>query len=164
MARLKKALFFIHPDGWSLLLQPNVVAGIQRFANHGRSSSEAGGILLGRLILDTEDISVDLISEPTQFDKRSRFNFFRSREPHQDIVNKAWDSSTGTCIYLGEWHCHPEDDPTPSGHDLKNWKQIVKSAKYEQSSLIFLIAGYKRIRLWESKKGRQLPVELILQG
>ena len=162
MAKLNP-LSFTRPNGCILQLQANVIANIQRFANYGNTTTEAGGILLGRLILDSKNISIDFVSEPNQYDKRSKFNFFRSRKPHQEIVNKAWKSSAGTCIYLGEWHCHPEDDPTPSDHDLKNWKRIVKSAKYEQTSLIFLIAGYKRIRIWELTKRRRSPIELILQ-
>jgi len=69
---------------------------------------EAGGVLLGRHILETGDIIVDLITEPMPSDRQGRFRFFRARRPHQAAIDRAWRASGGTYTYLGEWHTHPE--------------------------------------------------------
>ena len=79
------------------------------------SSPEAGGVMLGRLILGTSDVVVDAVTGPCTEDKYSRFTFFRSRRRAQQIVDEAWHTSCGTKIYLGDWHTHPEDIPRPSG-------------------------------------------------
>ena len=124
------------------------------------SAAEAGGIMLGRLIVDTLDVVVDEVVGPLSEDRRSRFTFFRPRKQAQQIVDQAWSSSHGTKIYLGEWHTHPEDIPNPSSQDLRNWKRICETAVFEQESLLFLIAGRLSCRMWELFKG-ELPKEIL---
>jgi integrative and conjugative element protein (TIGR02256 family) len=121
---------------------------------------EAGGVLLGRLIIGGEDVIIDEITVPAPGDRRSRFFFFRQREAAQRRVQAAWQETQGTRIYMGEWHTHPEDDPTPSSHDLKNWRRIIKLARYEQDSLFFVIVGRKQTRVWEIYKEETNAVEL----
>lgn len=117
------------------------------------SSPETGGVMLGRLIVGSADIVVDQVIGPLAEDRRSRFAFFRPKKQAQQIVDQAWNSSNGTRIYLGDWHTHPEDIPTPSAQDLRNWKLICEGAVFEQESLLFLIAGRVSIRVWELCKG-----------
>lgn len=57
--------------------------------------------------------------------------------------------SGGTTVYLGEWHTHPEDVPHPSWIDERDWRRIVSKARYEQSHLVFVIAGRIEIRAFE---------------
>lgn len=123
------------------------------------SAPEAGGIMLGRLIDGSLDVVVDQVVGPLPEDRRSRFTFFRPKKQAQQIVDQAWNSSRGTKIYLGEWHTHPEDVPSPSSQDVRNWKRICDSAVFEQESLLFLIAGRVSCRLWELSRGES-PREL----
>ena len=124
------------------------------------SSPEAGGVMLGRLILGTSDVVVDAVTGPCTADKYSRFTFFRSRRRAQQVVDEAWHTSRGTKIYLGDWHTHPEDIPNPSRQDLRNWRKICEAAVYEQKFLLFLIAGRVSIRIWELSRGVS-PEEII---
>lgn len=103
---------------------------------------EAGGILLGRMIVDTEDIVIDLVTEPQKNDIRKR-RFFRRNNEHQQIIDREWHKSKGTCNYLGEWHTHPEKVPIPSSVDLENWIKQLHVANYEGSGLFFIIVGIK---------------------
>lgn len=112
-------------------------------------SLEAGGVLLGRLILCTSDIVIDEATEPATADRRSRASFLRAREPAQRRVERAWQESHGTKIYLGEWHSHPEDRPEPSPHDRSDWGRLARMADYEQETLLFAIVGRCEIFLWE---------------
>lgn len=115
--------------------------------------TEAGGMLLGRLIIDCNDVIIDEVTIPFSSDKRSRFSFFRKKEQAQQLIEKKWQISNGTQIYLGEWHTHPEADPKPSvGIDIKNWHTIVKKARFEQNSLLFAILGMSKLRVWELSK------------
>ncbi|MBX9600039.1 MAG: Mov34/MPN/PAD-1 family protein [Bryobacteraceae bacterium] len=120
------------------------------------STPEAGGIILGRLIVDSEDVVIDEVVGPLQGDRGSRFTFFRPKDRAQKIVEVAWESSRGTKVYLGEWHTHPENDPSPSSQDLRNWRGILRNARYEQDSLLFLIAGRANMRLWEVARGESV--------
>jgi integrative and conjugative element protein (TIGR02256 family) len=116
--------------------------------------------MLGRLILGTSDVVVDAVTGPFPEDKYSRFTFFRSRRRAQQIVDEAWHTSHGTKIYLGDWHTHPEDIPSPSSQDLRNWRKICEAAVYEQKLLLFLIAGRVSLRIWELSRGVS-PEEII---
>lgn len=124
--------------------------------------TEAGGLLLGRLIVGTNDIVIDEATPPSPKDRRSRFAFRRSKRPAQNRVDAAWTESTATRVYLGEWHTHPEADPRPSLIDRCNWKKIVARARFEQESLFFVIVGRNRIRAWEANKESKRIEELVL--
>lgn len=113
---------------------------------------EAGGILLGRRINGTADVVVDEASRPATADRASRFRFFRARRPAQERVIAAWQSSAATRNYLGDWHTHPEDTPTPSCIDRKNWNRIVRRARFEQPFLFFVIVGRRDTAVWEASR------------
>lgn len=127
------------------------------------SDKEAGGVLIGRLIIDCDDIIADEVTLPFPSDKRSRFSFFRGENEAQKLVEEKWRKSNSTQIYLGEWHTHPEDDPTPSANiDIRNWHEIAHKAVFEQECLYFVIVGRKKTRLWELNKNSQQLIELLL--
>ena len=56
-------------------------------------SSESGGMLLGRLIVNDQDVVIDRVTVPTTADKKRRFFFFRKKEPAQKIVEQVWSDS-----------------------------------------------------------------------
>lgn len=120
-------------------------------------ATEAGGILLGRLIAGTADIVIDYAKGPTERDRRTRSSFFRARKPAQAAIDTAWTGTNHTLNYLGEWHTHPQDEPEPSTVDQKDWQRTVKRATFEQPSLIFIIVGRRVIRAWELKKSDPVP-------
>lgn len=154
----KREPCFLRPSGGRVVVKRSAAAAIRKYCK--RAEPEAGGVLLGRLIIDSSDIIIDEVTKPQPQDKRSWYQFWRSKEPHQKLVDEAWRRSNGTRIYLGEWHCHPEPDPTPSNEDKKNWRRIVREAKFEQDVLLFIIAGQKVTRVWELRLGEKMPVEL----
>ena len=127
-------------------------------------TTESGGILLGRLILDTEHVIIDEVTQPMEGDQRGRTFFIRAQGPTQDYINAAWTNSAGTCIYLGEWHTHPEDNPLPSPQDLRNWQIIVQNAHYEQPFLLFVIVGKCFTRMWEVSKDSLAITQLRVEG
>lgn len=124
----------------------------ERFAQVDDTAPEAGGLLLGRLIVGTNHVVVDRSTHPSESDQRGRFWFRRSRPASQVHVNAAWQMSGGTQVYLGEWHTHPEDDPVPSFQDNRDRRRILKRTQCEQDSLLFVIVGRQRIRVWEGSR------------
>lgn len=154
---------FQRPNGGRVAIPDDVIEFLERHRQMKPRDREAGGILLGRCILDSNDVIIDEAGKPARADKRSRFHFFRNAKPAQRAVDAAWEASKGTTNYLGEWHSHPEDDPHPSGVDLQNWQEIVARAVYEQDFLLFLIVGRVTTRIWELARPkmllRRLPVD-----
>lgn len=154
-------MVFVRPSGSTVTFGPIAVASLEQYRQMASAAKEAGGILLGRLVLETHDIIVDQVTVPTKGDRRSRFSFWRARAVPQRRVIALWKVSAGTQNYLGEWHTHPEDDPQPSPTDLANWSTIIRSAKYEQGSLLFAVIGRNKTRLWELKKTGGVLSELM---
>lgn len=120
---------------------------LRSFAQRRTSQCEAGGVLLGRHLLESANVVVDEVTTPQMADKRSRFGFFRSRR-HEAIARERWSAEKGTFAYLGLWHTHPEQDPTPSFVDRLDWQRAVVSDVYEGNLLFFLIVGTLNVRVW----------------
>lgn len=139
------------------VISEQALASIEKYRQQSETAREAGGVLLGRLIVNAPDIVVDDVTEPSSSDRRGRFFFSRSAVPTQRAIDDAWQNSNGTRNYLGEWHTHPELDPSPSPTDFENWQRLSRRARYEQDSLFFVIAGMTEIRAWEIERQRSRP-------
>jgi integrative and conjugative element protein (TIGR02256 family) len=155
---------FARPGGGELRISEAAIVKMRAHIQRHCWSTEAGGILLGRMLTEKEHIVVDEVTVPGPHDRRSRFRFFRSERPAQTAVDAAWTCSGGEINYLGEWHTHPEDDPTPSGHDRTDWHRLVTTQRYEQDALFFVIVGRRTIRAWELARSQATAVRLPLLG
>nr|WP_271983414.1 Mov34/MPN/PAD-1 family protein [Granulosicoccus sp.] len=111
-------------------------------------STEAGGVLLGRHLRNETDLVIDEVTEPQPDDSRLRFQFHRSLA-HHNIALQRWSDANQTCAYLGLWHTHPEDVPTPSQTDLHDWRKALKQHTFHGTNLYFIIAGRTETKVWE---------------
>lgn len=144
-----------------LIIVEHALKQMQAFAQHRWWDREAGGVMMGRHLLDLNDVVVDEVSTPQDTDRRSRFSFFRSRK-HEQVARQRWLKEHSTSAYLGLWHTHPERDPTPSGVDRNDWQKAVAGDTYEGDRLFFPIVGTHCIRVWTlSRRGalRELKLE-----
>ncbi len=156
--RSVERLIYARPGGGRLQLGRVAVETILSYVQDEPHRPEAGGVLLGRHILGGEDIVVDRATVPMPGDRRSRTRFFRARRRHQDAIARAWRDSGGTCTYLGEWHTHPEQHPTPSVIDRLDWQRKLFVDRFTVV-IFFVIVGTGEIRVWEGRRyGR--PVAL----
>lgn len=142
------------------MIAPEVKDQLTLFRQNKISDPEAGGMLLGRLIDGSPDAIIDEITRPQKRDRWGRLFFWRDKKHAQTLVNRAWATSAHSRIYLGEWHTHPEDNPTPSQQDITNWHSVSTKAVYEQDFLFFIIVGIYRTRAWEIDKSSRKIVEL----
>lgn len=145
-------LIFTLSNGGRLKLTLDAFYRMVNYIQYNKEDNEGGGVLLGRLILNSKNIVIDRVSIPMIADKRSRYSFIRNAKQHQRIIDRAWIKSSGTCNYLGEWHTHPESNPDPSNVDLKNWKNRLKEDTYFSRYLYFIILGTKRFHVWEGDR------------
>lgn len=129
-----------------------VIEKIRSFEQHGKDDTEAGGVLLGRFVVESKDIIVDTVSVPMSGDKRTRYSFHRGAKMHQRVIDEEWKRTNGTCHYLGEWHTHPEQYPDPSGKDISNWKTHLNRDIFSSRYLYFIIVGTREIGMWEGDR------------
>lgn len=151
-------LTFDRPNGGRLQIGPAALATMRQYIQDDGAKTEAGGVLLGRHLLENGDIIVDRATPPLPGDRRSRFWFYRSRRRHQAAIDRAWRESAGTCTYLGEWHTHPQDHPEPSCIDRLDWWRKLRVDRYSEP-IFFVIAGIVETRVWEGDRdGRVVPL------
>ncbi len=124
-----------------VLLPSRVVKVITSFTVGHQAKTEAGGILIGSY--RGPHIQIDDCTVPLRGDVRKTHLFDRKDDRHQLAANLAWKYSAGTATYVGEWHTHPEDVPTPSSIDRRTWHEII--GRHRMPPLVFLIAGRKAI-------------------
>jgi integrative and conjugative element protein (TIGR02256 family) len=141
------SLIFRVTKSQRLIFTADAVEQMVRFAQILPEQSEAGGVLLGRHLLESPDVVVDEVTVPQQSDRRSRFSFFRSRM-HEELARRRWMEQKNTLAHLGLWHTHPEEDPVPSSVDRNDWRHAVASDTFEGDRLFFPIVGTSRIRVW----------------
>jgi integrative and conjugative element protein (TIGR02256 family) len=104
---------------------------------------EAGGVLIG----NRRDSHFEIVdaTPPFRDDTRSYARFIRCDAQHNLLLAKQWEKSGRSLTYLGDWHTHPEDHPTPSPTDLSEWKKLRDTL---QVPLVFLIFGRRSAAAW----------------
>lgn len=127
--------------GALLLIEPHLLERLAAFRQMATSAPEAGGILMG--YRRGHHTHVAEATVPTSRDVQRRFGFFRHATHHQRFALRRWKESGETLDYVGEWHTHPEDEPSPSGVDLRHWREITGASS---RPMVFLIVG--RLTNW----------------
>lgn len=103
-----------------------------------KGKRELGGLLLG--FRDEKAIRVVRCTFPGPGDISTRTRFHRRSPSHQISASIWWARCGGRGDWVGEWHSHPEDNPSPSGIDLTSWRRQVR---HTQRPMVFLIFGLR---------------------
>ncbi len=122
-------------SGTSIVLDTEVLTLLQSYVQTG-SRPEAGGILLGY----RRGVHLDVVAAtvPAPQDVQSHWAFVRKDASHQQVAARWWEQSGGRVDYLGEWHTHPQTQPTPSSVDMREWGLLERR---NPRPLLFLIVG-----------------------
>lgn len=146
-------LTFKDSFGSLLVIMPSAINRLLGHRQLDGSSNEAAGVLIGER-RGSHMVIYD-ISEPGKGDIRSRYFVDRRGPHHQAAVDDAFARSSGKLQYLGEWHTHPEDQPSPSSTDLGTWRRHLVA----KEQMVLLIIGRKQI--WAAKKVAEKIVPLL---
>jgi integrative and conjugative element protein (TIGR02256 family) len=108
---------------------------------------EAGGQLFARV--RGSDWEIITATGLRAKDRRSRFSFRPHRKSEQDEV---FEQHKRGLDYVGDWHTHPEDTPTPSPDDLTSIAELVRRSTHHLPGFLLLIVGRKPFPegLWAS--------------
>lgn len=146
-------------DGRKILIRPEAIEKMRKYRQLQQKDTEAGGILIGRILCESNDFIIDDVSEPMPSDIRKRSYFKRKPAAHQAYFDAEWTVSDGRCFYLGEWHTHPERIPHPSKVDKIDWKRIM-NLSFESDYLFFVIVGTQETKVWCADRSRERIIEL----
>ena len=108
-------------------------------------SKEAGGILIGREVISTNNLIIDQMTEPMPRDKRNRFRFLRRDNGHIEYFEQLYCENENIYGYVGEWHTHPEFNPTPSSVDISSVINIYHLPNNNLPFIILCIIGLENI-------------------
>lgn len=111
------------------------------------NNCEAGGMLIGSIVANSDEIEIYDYTEPLKEDNRNRLSFKRSNK-HNEVLYEKWKESNFTKLYLGEWHTHPQKIPKPSLIDIASWKMLLSKSNTESEILIFIIIGISSMEIW----------------
>lgn len=126
------------PDGSVLLSFSDSVCGVFERNVQTGDLPESGGVLLGTV--HERGLLVTVATTPTRLDRQLRYLFERLPFGHRAVARRLWRSTGGTTRYIGEWHTHPQDIPTPSAIDLDEWRKLAK-ARADKRPLLAVIVG-----------------------
>jgi integrative and conjugative element protein (TIGR02256 family) len=121
---------------------------------------ETGGILIGYYTNDLACAVVTTISGPPLDSIVTHTRFYRGIVGLQGWIDRLWRKRRH--YYLGEWHFHPSNKPSPSPDDIRQMVIIASMPEFHSPEPILLIAGYDPSKLMPSEclkayvfKGRQ---------
>lgn len=97
---------------------------------------EAGGQLFARI--REKNWEIVTTTGPRSRDRRGRFSFWPHRASEQDEI---FEHHARGLDYVGDWHTHPEDMPTPSADDLSSIAEIVRKSTHHLPGFLLMIVG-----------------------
>lgn len=137
------SLNIIIPDAsQSLIFEANALQILIDGRQIGEKEKETGGMLLARI----SESEVRIV-EATKAEKRasiSRTLFKPSLSRKRKIVQEAFEAGLH---FVGEWHTHPERDPTPSSIDINSMKDSFRRSRHELNRFIMVIVGNRKEKL-----------------
>lgn len=145
-------------QGMYILVESNVLDVICAYRQDSKTKHEAGGTLMG--YRSGQHLHVLRATVPMPLDRSSRVSFERLDPGHQLTVTRAWEDSQGRIDYLGDWHTHPQLNPSPSCIDYNEWRKLGLTLN---KPLLFIIVG-EREKIFSAYHVNQRTVPLTRSG
>ncbi|HIP13461.1 MAG TPA: hypothetical protein EYG73_12180 [Arcobacter sp.] len=101
---------------------------------------ESGGILVGEIYPSGNKVIVRhvIVSKKAT---RSFMGVNIDKKEMQEELEKVRKKTKYEYYYIGDWHTHPEKNPTPSWIDKKSYKKTLKTIVLQTNFVVFLIVG-----------------------
>lgn len=111
------------------------------------SSPEAGGLLFAEI--EIPRIRVVKATQPSLMDSRSRFGIHFSKKRRAAEIKRQFRKGLH---FVGEWHTHPELNPSPSPLDISSMAELFSLSKHQLNYFIMVIVGNSEaeLNLWVS--------------
>lgn len=103
-----------------------------------RKRGETGGILIGNY---SDDLSTATILSASGPGPRSLFGLFSFTRRPIGLQAELDEEFISGRYYLGEWHCHPGTNCTPSFQDIRQMQAISRSPSYNCPEPILIVFG-----------------------
>lgn len=129
----------VYPIGTSSQLLVFTDPVLKHFEKHRQCKwwhREAGGQLFARF--DLPRIVIEEATGPRRTDWRTRYSYRPNRRAEQREI--ALRHARGL-NFIGDWHTHPEDVPSPSRDDADSIKESVAKSQHALNGFLLAIVG-----------------------
>ena len=138
-----------------LILEVNADVIEQLYHISNSTNVEDCGVFTGSLT-QTGIYRINRISPSCSLkDSKSPHMCVRDANIANEFIKQDYEASNQTRVYIGEWHTHPEENPTPSALDRTSIIDIFKNSTLPFKFLFFAIVGYKSI-YWGCYDGHKI--------
>ena len=124
-------------DDYCFEIKQEVVNDLK--SNAQREGNELCGVLMGAQVGE-KLYRISKISPPC-VKKHTRCGCERDAVMANHFIEEDFNQSEYTRFYIGEWHTHPEDNPTPSAIDYNSIKDNYQTASLVVPFLVMIIVG-----------------------
>jgi integrative and conjugative element protein (TIGR02256 family) len=126
----------IGTSGETVEVSDRVLGHLRRHRQMRLWQCEAGGLLFARI--DGQRIRIERATGPRRTDSRTPFSYHADRKAEQREIDAMFNNGLH---YVGDWHTHPEQVPSPSGRDLKTFASRVLMSTHQFNGILFGIVG-----------------------
>lgn len=112
---------------------------LDHFCRHRQQTlkvREAGGQLFAHF--DENIVRIQKATGPRPADYRSRNSFVPNRSAERREIRRLFRIGL---YYVGDWHTHPERNPSPSQTDLTSFRDMFLKSKHELAGFVMVIVG-----------------------
>lgn len=128
--------FGVGTSGQILVLADGVLEHFDCHKQVTNQHLEAGGQLFARF--DGNVVRIDQATGPRATDRRSIKSFIPNRLMERCEIRRLFKIGLH---YVGDWHTHPEQQPTPSGTDVGSFRDMFLKSKHRLASFVMIIVG-----------------------
>lgn len=136
MEPIAEVVTYEAPGGLILHIDEPVLAHFYGNAQHKCWSREAGGQLFA--FIKHNRWVVAKATGPRATDFRSRFGFRPDRKAERAEILALFQEGLH---YVGDWHTHPQNVPSPSHTDIRNITETVQASEHSLSGFLMAIVG-----------------------
>lgn len=133
---MKNSNYPIPNSDQQLIIKSGVLKNIAQFRQLDKKTPEAGGQLFGHF--DKNNIIISVATDPKPTDIRSRFSFIPNRRAERLEIQRMYESNLH---FLGDWHTHPQQYPTPSSKDKQSMNDLFSCSTHQLGAMVMLIVG-----------------------
>jgi integrative and conjugative element protein (TIGR02256 family) len=119
-----------------LVFSGEAMAQFSRWRQIGIGAAEAGGQLFARE--DGDIVRVMEATAPRAGDRRWRFGFQPDRAAERAEILQRHSHGLH---FVGDWHTHPEDIPTPSARDVQSTVDMFMRSTHHLNWMLLVIVG-----------------------
>jgi integrative and conjugative element protein (TIGR02256 family) len=119
-----------------LVFSEEVLRHFERQRQRGMFSKEAGGQLFASYSGDS--IVIAIATGPYPSDRRSRYRFTPDPVRAQQDIDTHFRQRRH---FIGNWHTHPEEVPSPSPTDVKNTRRRFVESDHALEAFVLVIVG-----------------------